>query len=147
MDVDFSGIESALRTQFLSALFGKESLTASQWQLTCLPIKQAGIAIPDPMESAGGNLMASTVVCGHLVMALRGKEEFRSVTHQSIMAEEKAATGKKSLELTSAKLAMTLCRLPDGLSPTIKREQEIGAWLTVLPFYCQRDGTLCRRVP
>jgi hypothetical protein len=74
IDVEFSGIESALCTQFLPALFGKESLTNSQQQLTCLPVKQAGIAIPDPTELAGGNYMAFTVACGHLVAALRGKE-------------------------------------------------------------------------
>ena len=133
IDVEFSGIESALRTQFLPALFGKESLTASQRQLTCLPVKQAEIAISDPTESAGGNYTASTVACGHLVAALRRREEFRSVMHQSTMAEEKAATRKRNLELNSAKLATTLRRLPDGLNRTITRGKETGAWLTVLP--------------
>jgi hypothetical protein len=54
------------------------------------------------------------------------------------MAEEKAATRKKNLELTSTKLATTLRRLPDGLSRTIKRGQETGAWLTVPPSIVNR---------
>jgi hypothetical protein len=53
--------------------------------------------------------------------------------HQSTMAEEKAATCKRNLELNSAKMAMTLRRLPDGLNRTITRGKETGAWLTVLP--------------
>jgi hypothetical protein len=53
--------------------------------------------------------------------------------HQSTMAEEKAATRKRNLELNSAKLATTLRRLPDGLNRTITRGKETGAWLTVLP--------------
>jgi hypothetical protein len=53
-------------------------------------MKKAGIALPNPMELAGANWTASTVAWGHLVAALRGKEEFRSATQQSIMAKEKA---------------------------------------------------------
>jgi hypothetical protein len=55
IDVEFSNIKHELRTKFLPALFGKESLTDSQRQLTCLPIKKSGLAIANPTESAGGN--------------------------------------------------------------------------------------------
>jgi hypothetical protein len=101
--------------------------------LTCLPVKKAGLAIANPTESAGGNYTASTVACGHLISALRGKEAFRSVTHQSIMAEAKVATRKSNLEITTAKLATILKKLPTGLSRSIARGQSTGAWLTVLP--------------
>jgi hypothetical protein len=70
IDVEFSGIEYALCMKFLPALFRKESLTNSQGQLTCLPIKKAGLVIPNPMAMAGANWMASMVACGHLILAL-----------------------------------------------------------------------------
>jgi hypothetical protein len=95
IDVEFSGIEYELQTKFLPALFGKESLTDSHRQLTCLPIQKAGIAIVNPTESAGGNYTASMVACGHLISALRGKEDFQSVTHQSTMAERRLRHGKE----------------------------------------------------
>jgi hypothetical protein len=76
IDVEFTGIKYELHNKFLPALFGKESLTDSQRQLTCLPIKKTGLAIADPMESAGANWKASTVACGHLISALRGKKNF-----------------------------------------------------------------------
>jgi hypothetical protein len=120
VDVEFSEIEHALHAQFLPALFGKLEITNSRRQLTCLPVKKAGLAIPNPTESAGGNWWtASTVACGHLISVLRGKEEFRLVMHQSIMAEEKGATRKMNSDATKAKMETILHRLPKGLNHSI----------------------------
>jgi hypothetical protein len=114
-------------------LFRKESLTDSQWQLACLPIKKAGIVITDPTELAGGNYTASMVAWGHLISALHGKKDFRSVTHQSTMVEEKTVTWKRNLTINTDKMESSLRRLPTGLIRSIQRGQFTGAWLTVLP--------------
>ena len=48
------------------------------YMVTLLPVKQAGLALPDPMKMAPENWMASCVVTVNLVAALRGQEEFRT---------------------------------------------------------------------
>ena len=40
--------------------------------VTGLPIKQAGLALPDPYQTAPENWTTSCVITGHLVAALRG---------------------------------------------------------------------------
>ncbi len=129
----FGDVHAVLRTKFLPALFGKASLTDSQGQLTCLPVKKAGLVIPDLTEMAGENWTASTVACRYLISALRGKEEFRLVTHQSTMKEERAATRRQNSDISDEKLTKILRKLPEGLSRSIKRGQQTGAWLSVLP--------------
>jgi hypothetical protein len=85
----------------LPALFGEELLAEvdAPGQLACLPMKKAGLTIHDPMETADLNYTASTVVCGHLVVALRGNVEFQLADHHSTgMAARKAETRKRNLE-------------------------------------------------
>lgn len=80
-------------------VFASTFRAVSLRHLTCLPVKKAGLAIADPTE------LLSTVACGgYLILALQGKEEVRSVMHQSIMVEEKAATRKSNSELSTEKL-------------------------------------------
>jgi hypothetical protein len=90
IDVKCSGNEQELRTKILPALFSKESLTDSQRQLTCIPVKKAGIAIAAPTESAGGNYTASMVACGHLISALRGKEPINHGGREGCDTEKKS---------------------------------------------------------
>ena len=49
--------------------------------VTRLPVKQAGLALPDPSQTAPENCMASCVITGHLVAALRSQVEFRTSDH------------------------------------------------------------------
>jgi hypothetical protein len=134
IDDKFSGIEYKIQTKFLPALFGTKSITNTRRQLTCLPMKKAGIAIPNPMESAGANWRASTATCGHLVAASkRRKAEFRSATHQLIMAEEKAAMRESNSLISTEKFENVLQVLLDGLSQSIQRGQLTNAWLSGLP--------------
>eukprot|EP00978_Attheya_sp_CCMP212_P020743 scaffold59762_cov33-Attheya_sp.AAC.1 len=74
ISTEFESVESSLKNDFLPALLGQSKIGQPWRDLLALPVKHAGIAIPNPTTSAGGNVMASTVVCGHLVAALRGKE-------------------------------------------------------------------------
>jgi hypothetical protein len=90
-------------------------------------MKKVGLAITDPMELARANYMASTVACGHLILALRGNEEFRSVMRQSTMAEEKDATRKINTEISTEKMEQILRRMPKGLSRSIRRGQLTSA--------------------
>jgi hypothetical protein len=69
----FHGVEKALATKFLPALFG-EPLKADDddpcRRLTCLPVKHAGLAIPDLTGTSTYCYEASTLVCTHLTAAV-----------------------------------------------------------------------------
>jgi hypothetical protein len=52
---EFRGIEEALSTKFLPALFGVAETDGTLRQLACLPVKKSGLAIPDPTTTADEN--------------------------------------------------------------------------------------------
>jgi hypothetical protein len=57
---EFRGVEDALTTKFLPALFGITETDNPLRQLACLPVKQSGLAIPDPTTTADENWTTST---------------------------------------------------------------------------------------
>jgi hypothetical protein len=73
---EFQDIEQALQWEFLPALFGDEIANGLPGLLAGLPVKKAGLAIPNPILSADSNWTASMVICGHLIVALQGREVF-----------------------------------------------------------------------
>jgi hypothetical protein len=130
---EFRGVEDALMTKFLPALFGTTETNNSLRQLACLPVKKSGFAIPDPTTTADENWTTSTVVCGHLIAVLRGTEEFCSVDHNHIMAEGRATMRLRKSSTSDVKLASIFNGLVADRSRTIKRGQHTGAWLSALP--------------
>jgi hypothetical protein len=81
----FAGVEQAISANFLPALFDKKIEENDKRRvLAGLPIKHAGLALPDPTTSAEDNYLASTLVCSHLIAALRGVEMFRSTEHDTV---------------------------------------------------------------
>ena len=52
---------------------------------TRLLVKQAGLAILDPVQKAPENWTASCVITGHLVAALRGQAAFRTSDHTACL--------------------------------------------------------------
>ena len=75
---DFRPVEMALKETFVPALFEVLGDGVSEQGVTRLPVKQAGLALPDPYHTAPENWMASCVITGHLVAALKGQVEFRT---------------------------------------------------------------------
>jgi hypothetical protein len=80
----------------------------------CIPVKKAGLAIPNPMETADTNWMALMLSCGHLISAIRGMEEFSSTEHTSIMNAGKAKMAACYLSESQDKLSRELQRIPGG---------------------------------
>jgi hypothetical protein len=130
---EFSAIEQTLTSEFLPALFGVDGVEDTHKLLACLPVKAAGLAIPNPTATAESNWTASTLVCGHLVAALRGRQEFRSADHAATMSHGKAEIRKQNVEESEASLTAILTSLPADKSRTIGRGRETGAWLSILP--------------
>jgi hypothetical protein len=70
--MEFSAITAALTHNFfLPTPFGVESVFGTQNQLAYLPVKFAGLAIPDPTAITESNWSASTVLCGHISVTFR----------------------------------------------------------------------------
>jgi hypothetical protein len=93
IDVEFSGIEHALHTQFLPALLGKEKIMNSRRYLTCLPIKKASLVIPNPMELARENWTASPGAYGHLIVSLQRCKEKRIQIGDTPINHDKRESG------------------------------------------------------
>ena len=77
----FGPVEEALQEIFVLALFRGLSEGLSTRENIGLPVKQAGLALPDPVQTAPENYTASCVITGHLVVALRGQVVFWTADH------------------------------------------------------------------
>lgn len=130
----FAAVADTLSSVFLPALFG-EPIDADdpRLALACLPVKQAGLALPNPVASADLNYKASTVLCTHLIDALRGRAEFSSATHSGTTRAVRAELRSRSLDCHNATLASIVHPLPNDTRRIIMRGCETGAWLSVLP--------------
>ena len=78
-------VEEALREVFLPALFQGLTEGLQTRENTRLPVKQAGLAIPDLVLTAPENWTASCVITGHLVSALRGQTTFWTADHTACL--------------------------------------------------------------
>ena len=81
----FSLVEEVLQENFLPALFLDLGERTTWRGVTRLPVKQAGMDLPDPMNMASENWTVSCVITGHIVAALRGQEEFQTAAHSSYL--------------------------------------------------------------
>jgi hypothetical protein len=73
----FAPVEERLNKHFFpaSARWESRHFRVSR-ELLVLPVKFAGMAIPNPITSAETNYKDSTLICSHLIHALRGQEAF-----------------------------------------------------------------------
>jgi hypothetical protein len=101
--------------------------------LAGLPLKWAGLAIPDPTTLAHPNYEASILLCSHILAAFPRVDVFRSVDHLKVIREVKAelklrsaVKNESSLNDLASKMSCNTCR-------TILRGKETGQWLPVLP--------------
>ena len=67
----FGPVEKALKETFVPALFEGLQEEVPERGVTRLPVKQVGLDLPDPSQTAPKNWTASCVITGHLVAALR----------------------------------------------------------------------------
>ena len=83
----FQVVEDALRNTFLPALFQGAMSQIPGRAITGMPVKLAGISLPDPTRTAGEKCRASCVITEHHVAALCGTGKFRSGNHVLLMWE------------------------------------------------------------
>ena len=83
----FGPVEEDIAKAFLPALFEGAGDGAPGRDITRFPVKQAGIALTDPTQTAPENWQASCVITGHLVSALRGQVPFRTADHTACLRD------------------------------------------------------------
>ena len=91
----FGLVEEALREIFVPALFEDLREGVPECDNTRLPVKQAGLALSDPIQTSPENWTASCVITGHLVVTLRGQVGFRMVDHLACLREGRTAVLKR----------------------------------------------------
>lgn len=133
----FAPLEAAIKNKFFPALFGEPVWEDGDHRrpLAALPVKSAGLAIPDPTVTANDNYMTSSLVCGHLVQAIRTDSEvtFSSVDHKSTRSSTIAEIRKRKTEEEKGILEDICSKLDPDTARTIKRGALCGQWLSVLP--------------
>ena len=81
----FGPVDKALRDSFMPALFQGVGEGIPHQGVNCLPVKQAGLNLPDQTLTDLENWTASCVVTGHLGIELRSQEDFRTAYHASFL--------------------------------------------------------------
>ena len=108
VDNAFGPVETALKETFVPALFEGMCEGVPEQGVIRLPVKQAGLALPDPTQMAPENCTALCVITGHLVAALRGQVEFRTADHSSCLQEVRAAVFQRGQNLVEEVLTAAL---------------------------------------
>ena len=80
-------VEKALRETSVPALFKGMGEGVPEKGFTRLPVKQAGLALPDPSQTDPENWTASCVITVRLVAELRGQVEFETADHSACLRE------------------------------------------------------------
>ena len=91
IDDSLGPVEKALQETFVPALLEVLGEGAPERGVTRLTVKQAGLDLPDPTQTAPGNWTVPCVITTHLVAALRGQAEFRTVDHSACLREGQTA--------------------------------------------------------
>ena len=91
----FGSVEQALKEAFITSLFHGLGEGTLGREVTRLPAKQAGLALPDPKKTAPENWTDSCVITGHFVAALRGQEDFRTADKSAYLREGRAEVQKR----------------------------------------------------
>ena len=129
----FAPVESAIRSHFIPALLDADSIGDSLRHILALPVKAAGIALPDPTATATHNHAASTAGTTVISAALLHRAEWNYPTHKVTMRAARLVAREEKLQraddtITSLSPAMTPLQLRK-----ITRARSTGAWISVLP--------------
>ena len=129
----FQPVEDALQAAFLLDLSKGATSQIPGRVVTCLPVNQAGIALPDPTQTVKDNWTASCVITGHLVAALRGTAEFWLGYHDLLIGEVRDEIRQRHAEDTETALGEAQAVASTEDARRMGQIMRTGAWLSVLP--------------
>ena len=129
----FGPVEKVLKDIFVPALFEglREDMLARGFAR--LTVKQAGLALPNPSQTAPENWMASCVITVHLGATLRGQVEFRTADHSDCLREGQTAVRRRGQIRAEEALTAALEGALVLQARRMQRATKTGAWLTVKP--------------
>jgi hypothetical protein len=143
IDDMFQPLEDMINSSFIPALFGtstQESVDDLR-PLLALPVKLAGLAVPNPVSTCAGNYQNSTVMSSHLLLAVQEKIPFSFQAHQDTCKAALDGTREGKLLTNESTLAKFLSSLPPrtegnpSLARAIGRARDTGMWLSTIPTH------------
>ena len=127
----FQVVEDALQYIFLPDLFQGSTEQIPGREINSIPVKQAGISLPNPTQTAVENWTASCVIMGHLVAALQGTAEFRSGNHAPLVGEEREEIQHRHTEEADNALGEAWDAASKLDARRLGRIQRAGEWMSV----------------
>jgi hypothetical protein len=129
-----TAVEEAISQAFLPSLFDNIFDDGNpRRKLATLPVKFAGLAIPNPITSSHSNHKASTLMCSYLIATLRGNVEFHTYEHKEVIQEVKAELTTRNNARHETVLTALASKLSCNDHRTILQGKATGQWLSVLP--------------
>ena len=126
-------MEDKLCNALLPALFKGDTSQIPGRAVTGLPVKQAGIALPESTQSNGANWRESCVITGHLIEVLRGTAEFWSGDHSLLMGEVRYEIHQRHADAAETALGEDWAAMSTENACLMGRITRKGAWLSVIP--------------
>lgn len=134
---EFGPLQEAIRNHFIPALTGRPDLPADSpvSLLAHLPVRCSGLGIMDPTKTATKNYKASTVICTHLIAAIRGKHEFRIADHSISVRESKTELRNQHMDACKKEFETLTADMPHAVKRTMERGQisGTGAVYNIIP--------------
>ena len=130
----FAPVEVALADTFLPALL-QEIAPASPAQraLQALPVRRAGLGVPDPQLTAASCFTASQACTAELTRTLRAGTDLDIQAHAAKASTERRRMLKDKNKAEEATLDRLCAAARPAVVRQMKRSQETGAWLTAMP--------------
>ena len=121
----FRTVETALKETFVPMLFKGICNGVPERGVTCLPVKQVGLCLPEPSHTAPEKWTVSCVITGKIVAALRVQVEFRTADHPDCLQEGRMAVRQRGQRRATEALTAAL----EG-APVLHARQLQGATKT-----------------
>ena len=130
----FEPVEEMICNKFLPQLLGSE-FTPEDRAVFALPVKFAGLGIPNPTATAKNAFRTSKRPASHLTDAISGQGEMDHITHGQVVMEARTEHRGSRRQEHAANLNSTLANFADDKQRIVRRaaDHPIGAWLSVLP--------------
>ena len=116
-------MKEAIRLDFLPALFqGKEDFTNARRELLSLPVRYAGIGLPQPNKTNAANYEASVMLTAKLTDSLLTRSKFSAISYTKAAAKLRHQLAGERDTGHAIHLAELMGR--EGTPPYIKRARE-----------------------
>jgi len=127
-------IEATIANSFLPALLAEKDETIKQLrEVSTLPVRHAGLGIPDPGAIAAANYVDSHQMMDLLTMSLMNRTELGVRTYVLNCAGMRKLQHKLKEEATAAKHKRMSSAAKPADARRMARAKETGAWLTATP--------------